>query len=362
MQAEGYPRNSSCPVFKTYQEGHLGEPCAFQGPTSPDGVSIQHYVFGGERHGSTFFGGIYELDSVLKVFTTENQEGRKYLEHILIQNNNASDMAVDRNFQVVGGLNPGQEPFVVALTSAGLYQFNIFGPTAGSMEGPYKVRILDDLNSLPQRVAVRLKIGKLNSYEQYQETLSRKNTKRIVEGTLGALGVMLVVGLLVWWRWRRRRQAKKEKEINDGEQEQVQEEELSDEYSNEKEKSSDPDEGEEDLSLSEGKIEVYSRGIILEDELIPDRTKNWFSDDLIAWTQPQLEGKILSDVQQQDQNRVRELILSRHPRHTFATSAGSSSADADINVKNGRHPRSTTATSAGGSNEDANIKVKKGRS
>ncbi|KAK3841632.1 MAG: hypothetical protein J3R72DRAFT_524187 [Linnemannia gamsii] len=287
--SERYPGNASCPVFRTHEEGHLGEPCAFQGPISSDDVSIQHYVFGGERQGPTFFGGIYGVNNVLKMFTTEKQEGRKYLEHTLVHNNNASDMAVDRNFQVVGGLNPEQEPFVVALTTAGLYQFNIFGPAVGMMEGPFKVKIPNDFNSLPQRIATRLKIRKLDSLEQYQQNLTQEMAQRILEGSLSAFGVMLAVGLLVC----------------------------------DKENSNHLDEEERDHSSSEGKFEVYSRGIILEDESTPDHSKSWSDTEITAWTRPQLEGKILSDVHDvhlQDHNRVRELALSKHPRPTIVTS------------------------------------------
>src|SRR5690349_21221225 len=91
------------------------------------------------------------------MYTTEKQEGRKYFEHTIVRTDNSSSFSVDQNWQVVGGLIEGQEPFVVALTSAGLYQFTIFGQAAGTLEGPYKVRILDNLNSSPLRVVSKLK-------------------------------------------------------------------------------------------------------------------------------------------------------------------------------------------------------------
>ncbi|KAF9120694.1 hypothetical protein BGW39_011179 [Mortierella sp. 14UC] len=220
-----FPGNASCPTFNTFIAGKFGEPCVFQGVPSTSDSMRQHYVFGGDRNGSTFFGGIYEVDGVLKVYTTEKQEGRTYLEHDITRIDNSSTSAVDRNFQVVGGLSPGQEPFVVALTSAGLYQFNIFGPTAGTMEGPFKVKISEDFNSLPQRVAQRLKTKMLAPSELYlTEEGEQDNKAALIGGSLA--GVLLVVVLVIgffFWRRRRRRtmQAGMEKDMDVEEQEQA---------------------------------------------------------------------------------------------------------------------------------------------
>ncbi|KAG0361942.1 hypothetical protein BGX24_005230, partial [Mortierella sp. AD032] len=224
-----------------------------------------YYVFGGERQGSTFFGGIYGVNNVLKMFTTEKH--------------------------------------------------------------------------LPQRIARRLKIRKLDSLEQYQQNLTQEKAQRILEGSLSAFGMMLAVGLLVWWGWRRRRQTGKRKEISAGEQVQEGEEQVQvadDEYPSDKENRNHLDEEEGDHSLSEGKFEVYSGGIILEDESTPDHSKSLSDTEITAWTRPQLEGKILSDVHLQDHNRVRELVLSKHPRPTIVTSVCSPNANADIKAKKGR--------------------------
>lgn len=162
---------------------------------------------------------------------------------------------MDQNWQVVGGLIEGQEPFVVALTSAGLYQFTIFGQAVGTLEGPYKVRILDNLNSLPPRVVSKLKnniqaVDNAVELEQQQE-----QTRTIIGGVVGAVVLMavLVIGRFLWQRARRRKQF----------------------HENEEER-------ERHLKIMElpsfvGKHEVHSMGIIPEDECMPDHTS--FSDD-----------------------------------------------------------------------------------
>lgn len=65
--------NITCPFISTSlsSAGRLGESCTFQGSptTGRDGVStLQHYIFGGDRNGMTFFGGIYEIDNVCIFF------------------------------------------------------------------------------------------------------------------------------------------------------------------------------------------------------------------------------------------------------------------------------------------------------
>ncbi|KAF9126292.1 hypothetical protein BGX30_015302 [Mortierella sp. GBA39] len=251
-----FPQNDSCPVILTASVGtRLGEPCAYQGVSDRGTYMAQHYVFGGDRNGMTFFGGVFEVDDVFKIYTTEKQEGRKYFEHTIIRSDNSSSFSVDQNWQVVGGLIEGQEPFVVALTSVGLYQFTIFGQGAGTLEGPYKVRILDNLNSLSPRVVSKLK-NKIQVLDNAVESEQQQEQSRTIIGeVVGAVVLMavLVIGCSLWRRARRKKQFRK----------------------NEKE------ERERHLKSMElpsfvGKHEVHSMGIIPEDECIPDHTK--FSD------------------------------------------------------------------------------------
>ncbi|KAG9069795.1 hypothetical protein KI688_009120 [Linnemannia hyalina] len=252
-----FPQNDSCPVILTASVGtRLGEPCAYQGVSNRGTYMAQHYVFGGDRNGMAFFGGVFEVDNVFKIYTTEKQEGRKYFEHTIIRSDNSSSFSVDQNWQVVGGLIEGQEPFVVALTSVGLYQFTIFGQAAGTLEGPYKVRILDNLNTLDNGVEL----------EQQQE-----QSRKIIGGVVGAVVLMavLVVGCSLWRRARRRKQFRK----------------------------NEMEERERHLKSMElpsfvGKHEVHSVGIIPEDECIPDHTSFRTIGPPLASIRPRMESRL----------------------------------------------------------------------
>ncbi|KAG0205435.1 hypothetical protein BGX33_007915, partial [Mortierella sp. NVP41] len=64
-----------------------------------------------------------------------------------------------------GTEHEGQEPFVVGLTSDGLYEFIAFGPNAGSMAGPFKVNIPTNFTNLRQRIIASTKTGLLMAYQ-----------------------------------------------------------------------------------------------------------------------------------------------------------------------------------------------------
>ncbi|KAG0296321.1 hypothetical protein BGZ96_009720 [Linnemannia gamsii] len=213
-----FPNNATCPDILTASVGtRMDEPCKFQGVLNQGTFTAQHYVFGGDRNGTTFFGGVFEVDDVFKIYTTEQQESRKYIEHTIIRSENSSDYSVDQNWQVVGGLIEGQEPFVVALTSAGLFQFTIFGPAVGTMDGPFKVGIADDFNSLPHRVVTKLKskMTVLNGATDLEQRRQQEKSRAIIGVTVG--GVVLVavfIGFSLWRRARRRKEdCEKEKEV-----------------------------------------------------------------------------------------------------------------------------------------------------
>ncbi|KAF9277324.1 hypothetical protein BGZ88_001242, partial [Linnemannia elongata] len=88
--------NIACPFILTSLStmGRLGESCMFQRPPKSggdDAPTTPHHIFGGDRNGTTFFGGIYEINKVLKIYTTENATGRTFLEYNLIRNDISSD-------------------------------------------------------------------------------------------------------------------------------------------------------------------------------------------------------------------------------------------------------------------------------
>ncbi|KAH7050549.1 hypothetical protein BKA57DRAFT_305419 [Linnemannia elongata] len=65
--------NITCPSITTSLStmGRLGNSCTFQSPPEEeiqDGDIIQNYIFGGDRNGTTFFGGIYKINNVTRGF------------------------------------------------------------------------------------------------------------------------------------------------------------------------------------------------------------------------------------------------------------------------------------------------------
>ncbi|KAF9156939.1 hypothetical protein BG015_010104 [Linnemannia schmuckeri] len=142
------------------------------------------------------------ISQAFKLFTTEETENRTYLEHEIKQTDiKDSDCAVQQTFQTVGGLAERQEPFLVALTSAGYLQFTLFELAAGTMEDLFQVKTTEDISSLPQRVVTTLK-NKILGLKEVKE--QDKQNGAFVGGTSGAVVVvsLLVIGVL-FWRCRR---------------------------------------------------------------------------------------------------------------------------------------------------------------
>jgi hypothetical protein len=247
----------------------------------------------------------------------ENVENRTFIEHNLIRNDISTNLIVDRNFQVVGGLNKdeklAQEPFVVALTSKGLYQFTIFGPTAGSMDGPYQVEITAGFYSASQRVAIGMKPRETTMYED-----ERQEAKRTITGLSIAAGLVVVLVLVTvgWFWWRRRRWRSRVREDKDKDKE-------------EKDTESNSDDPAQSLT---GKHEVHSIGLIPESESTSP-TSHISSQDMMTQqpaatttttnttpTNPSpLDARLPSTTYQ---DHIRELELSTHPRPNVVISVG----------------------------------------
>ncbi|OAQ29080.1 hypothetical protein K457DRAFT_32500 [Linnemannia elongata AG-77] len=296
--------NVACPFITTSLStmGRLGESCMFQRPPKSgrdDAPTTPHHIFGGDRNGTTFFGGIYEINKVLKIYTTENATARTFLEYNLIRTDISSEFVVDRNFQVVGGLLPGQEPFVVALTSAGLYQFTIFGPKAGSMDGPYKAKIKAFFYSAPQRVVKNMK----------DRTPSEGEGLRRLIGSVTAALVVLVIGGLFW----RRRMQRRRRILEDKEKEKEKEKDVGSD-------SEDPE------HAFVGKHEVHSMGLIPESESLPDVARSGLEtriDRPVSNTIPPNQSPPNARLPRYTyQDHIRDLDFSSHPRPNVVISVG----------------------------------------
>lgn len=229
---------------------------------------------------------------------------RTYLEYPLIRTDISSNFVVDQNFQVVGGLLPGQEPFVVALTSAGLYQFTIFGPKAGTMDGPYKVKIDAYFGSWPQRVVTNMK-ERTPSELTYGEYM-----RMVISGSVAAVLVVLATGYMFW---RLRRMQRRKKILEEKEKEK------------EKDVGSDSD---DPAPAFVGKHEVHSIGLIPESESESSSSVHRSSQEMrndhptstvATPSEPRIDPR-RSSLTYQD--HIRNLDLSNHPRPNVVISVG----------------------------------------
>lgn len=152
------------------------------------------------------------------MYTTEAtlRPDRNFIELNLTWTNPASTFSLQESFQSVGGLSPGQEPFVVALTTAGLFEFMPFGASAGAMAGPFQVTGPSSdaglyYTSLPQRVVRNMKTKRWSDKDALAVEWNATGD-RIVGGSTTAVAVVVFLGVLGWrkLRHRKRRQIRKE--------------------------------------------------------------------------------------------------------------------------------------------------------
>ncbi|KAG0296320.1 hypothetical protein BGZ96_009719 [Linnemannia gamsii] len=112
--------------------------------------------------------------------------------------NSTGKFDVHQNMISAGGRLTGQEPFAVAVTTEGLYELQMFGPSAGNFTGPIRVTIpLSLYSSRPAEPIV------------FESDMLPIEEFGIVMGA----GVAGVIAALYVKRWRRkRRQKQKDKE------------------------------------------------------------------------------------------------------------------------------------------------------
>jgi hypothetical protein len=178
--------------------------------------------------------------------------------------------------QTVGGGIQDHQAFVVALTSKGLYEFEIFGPDAGKMKGPYNVVVLGGFNSLPSRVVTTFKDGTL-----------RINMMSSAAVSLLIVAVMLVMVVAVGFYERKK--FNKDKSL--------------------------PAEKKSGAANDGG--DVYSMGVIPEDE---SRSMPYHSTVHVFGTSADTASLSMSTVTYQDQ--IRDLEFSNHPRPNIVTTVG----------------------------------------
>ncbi|KAF9122397.1 hypothetical protein BGW39_009777 [Mortierella sp. 14UC] len=119
--------------------------------------------------------------------------------------NITSDFKVHSNMVSVGGRLPGQEPFAVALTTKGLYELQMFGPTAGNLTGPVKVSIYPTplySTAHPEFYIFKRNSSKFTSWETFG----------IVAGALIGLAIVLLCFRCRRNNRRERREAKRKQD------------------------------------------------------------------------------------------------------------------------------------------------------
>jgi len=183
-----------------------------------------------------------------------------------------------------GGRLPKQEPFAVAVSTYGLYELQLFGPSAGNLSGPISVTIPSS-----------------SFYSSRPPQATPKYPVRLtgIEKVLVVLGMFVVVVLV--WRRKKMRDRRKEKE-------------------EEKAKAA-ATEG----SSSSG--EAYMMGAVPETQTAPELAINvTTSDNSQRGGSPSTFAPLPATGPPQPrlsytyQDEIQELEFSRHPRPNISTS------------------------------------------
>ncbi|KAG9069816.1 hypothetical protein KI688_009141 [Linnemannia hyalina] len=204
--------------------------------------------------------------------------------HNLTGANSWGNDEVHQNMITAGGRLPGQEPFAVAVSTYGLYELQLFGPSAGNLSGPISVTVpSSSLHSFRPPLATPKYLVRLTG----------------IEKVLMVLGVFVVV-VLVWRRKKIRDQRKEEEE--------------------EKAKAAAMESG-----GSGG--EAYMMGVVPETQTTPEVAINvTTSDNFQRGGSPSTLAPLPAAGSPQPslaytyQDDIQELEFSRHPRPNIVTS------------------------------------------
>ncbi|KAG9069817.1 hypothetical protein KI688_009142 [Linnemannia hyalina] len=200
------------------------------------------------------------------------------------------DFEVHQNMITAGGRLPGQELFAVAVSTNGLYELQLFGPSAGNLSGPIGVTVpSSSLYSFRPPPATPKSPVRLTGTEEF-----------------GVIMGVFVFAVLFIWRWKKtRNQRKKEKE---------------------KAKVATMEGG-----GGGGSGEAYMMGIFPETQTTPEAAINITTSDnsqrggspsASAPPPPATGSPQPTSAAYTYQDEIRELEFSRHPRPNIVTSVG----------------------------------------
>ncbi|KAF9541345.1 hypothetical protein EC957_003123 [Mortierella hygrophila] len=103
-----------------------------------------NWFFSGARGNLTTFVaamGVVDKKSIYTIERDANGSWSQTTIHNMTGVNTEGDFDVHQNMITAGGRLPGQEPFAVAVATNGLYELQLFGPSAGRLSGPIGVTV-----------------------------------------------------------------------------------------------------------------------------------------------------------------------------------------------------------------------------
>ncbi|KAF9148064.1 hypothetical protein BG015_010227 [Linnemannia schmuckeri] len=194
-------------------------PQTFKGPKNFD----PSYFFTGTRGDTTFLGGLgryrkTNLTEEYNSFTmdlldgvpqspvvhtstfynhTTNEFSEKYGEKL-----ETGTVAIHENFVTVGGRLPGQHPFVVGLSSKGIYEFSIVGQNGTTTLGMVEV-IAPGYFASVAHFALNLL-----DYTRSRNSRARNSEPKLTEGQKVGIALACLVGLFLIIKFNNRRKAK----------------------------------------------------------------------------------------------------------------------------------------------------------
>ncbi|KAG9069819.1 hypothetical protein KI688_009144 [Linnemannia hyalina] len=257
----------------------------------PEHATFQtNRFFSGTRGNLTTFVaamGILDEESIYTIERDSNGSWSQTTTHNITGVDTDGEFQVHQNMITAGGRLPGQEPFAVAVSTNGLYELQLFGPSAGNLSGPIGVTVpSSSLYSARLPPAIPKSPG-----------LTRAEEFGVIVGAF-------VVAVFFVWGWKKmRNQRKKEKE---------------------KAKAATMEGG------GGGGGEAYMMGVVPETHTAPEVAINITTSDnsqrggspSASAPPPSATGSPQPSPAYTYQDEVQELEFSRHPRPNIVTSVG----------------------------------------
>ncbi|KAF9121664.1 hypothetical protein BGW39_010356 [Mortierella sp. 14UC] len=259
-----------------------------------DSFSDKHktYLLNSDYNESSLFNYTRLTNCIRQCVQGCRSKNQSYAEHNFIHSDTTTDFTVHENFQTVDGKLQGQFPFVVALTSKGLYEFGIFGPEVGKMKGPYNVMV-DGFNNLPSRV--------VTTYTD--RTQQSESLVVAMFSILGGIVLALIMAFGVYARIETRHM----KKLLDTEKK--------------KDSSSEYSKGEQDKQELCNTKDIYLMGILPATQE-PSHSAAHYIGAMSSGSGVSVDTSLSSSPDLTYQDQITDLEFSRHPRPNIVTTLG----------------------------------------